>query len=428
MSDADRPDDLDDKQEQPSQPEEVNDSAATAQEPRAQEQVTDDSVVPQIETVTDQPQNNVPPVAASAAATSEQPSPKQKKNWVAGLALFLAIISIAVLIAAGVFVNGQLPNWQTVSQQRGERIAALEQQASSVAEVNSRQDNEVQSLRASQGELASREQMADFQSRLQRDQKQYQNAVDGTLAELTRLVKGGRVTWQLGEVEHLLLVANDRVQLAADANGAIQALKLANERLSAINDPRFLRVRDKIVREITALRAIEQPDTVNMVLTLSSIVRSVPQLPIPTDVPASYEPNEALRPAVSEAREGWERIKQAMKSSLHDYVVIRRKDEPLEPLMAPDQSFFLRQNLVLKLETARLALLQQDGKTFRDSITLSREWLARWFDLKQPAVASARQQLEALERAKISVALPEISGSLVLFRERLADIEMAAKQ
>ena len=96
--------------------------------------------------------------------------------------------------------------------------------------------------------------------------------------------------------------------------------------------------------------------------------------------------------------------------------VIHRTEQAVHPLLPPEQSYFLKQNLILQLETARLAVLQSDGANFRDAVNEARAWTERYFDARDRSVTTAIEQLDALAGERIRVNQPDISASLEAVR------------
>jgi uroporphyrin-3 C-methyltransferase len=83
-------------------------------------------------------------------------------------------------------------------------------------------------------------------------------------------------------------------------------------------------------------------------------------------------------------------------------VRIERIDQGDPALLSPNQSFFLRENLKLRLLNARLALLQRDGKVFREEIRQSREQLERYFDARAKPVQAAQSTLATLATTDVA--------------------------
>jgi uncharacterized protein HemX len=97
-------------------------------------------------------------------------------------------------------------------------------------------------------------------------------------------------------------------------------------------------------------------------------------------------------------------------------VRIRKTIEVQIPLLAPEQDYFLRENLRLMLYGAQLAILQADVTTYAQNIEAAQKWVSNYFDTDAQSVINVRQELSGLLDAKITVELPDISGSLTALR------------
>ena len=106
---------------------------------------------------------------------------------------------------------------------------------------------------------------------------------------------------------------------------------------------------------------------------------------------------------------------------------MQRLDASDAALIAPENRFFLRENLKLRLLHARLALLQRDEAAFRGDIKAAQSSLNRWFDVRQKPVATAAQTLAQLGAAAVSVELPTIGDSLNAVRTLKLPRERAVK-
>ena len=81
-------------------------------------------------------------------------------------------------------------------------------------------------------------------------------------------------------------------------------------------------------------------------------------------------------------------------------------------LLAPQQVFFLRENLKLRLLNARLALLAHDQWVFRNELKQARLWVERYFDPRDKLVQTAQDTLKQLSATEINIALPSLNESL----------------
>jgi uroporphyrin-3 C-methyltransferase len=256
-------------------------------------------------------------------------------------------------------------------------------------------------------ETAQRETAAGFEEeirQLKKSEATFNTAVQEISAKLGRTT----VSWRLAEVEHLLTIANARLALDRDRRTALIALENADSKLQLIDDPGLLPVRKHIVADVMALNAIDEPDIAGMALTLGSLTEAVAHLPILAKAP----PGDANVEAEDDQPRTWRRMLHAAWEDLKSLVRVRRHDQPVEPLLPPDQEWYLRQNLRLKLEQARLALLSRETVLFRQTLAESGRWLTAFFDPQTPAVASLSKTLDDLGRVELNPELPDISAAL----------------
>ncbi|HHC72399.1 MAG TPA: hypothetical protein ENK54_05815 [Thiotrichales bacterium] len=227
--------------------------------------------------------------------------------------------------------------------------------------------------------------------------------------------------WSLAEVEYLLLVANRRLQLARDVETAIRALLDADRRLRDMADPKLLTVRNAIAKALTRLRAVPRVDVSGLALELENLARQAAGL-----TPRSAQPR-ALLERLSRTEESAappdegsavepEKSLAGLWEQLRSLVVIRRHDQPITPMLAPEQMELVRQILRLRLEAARSDLLAADGERWLVDLASAAEWLEENFDTSEPAAASLLEALERLRGVDVDPTLPDISEPLHLLR------------
>lgn len=221
----------------------------------------------------------------------------------------------------------------------------------------------------------------------------------------------------LQEIESYLRVANRQLQLAGNFAAAKSALGLADERLAQLDNPVYLGVRNEIAEEIATLQRVEQPDLTGIALALSALSEQASELPLKGQdrVAPAAAPDQAG--TVTGTQAGWDRFVASVRDALKGLVAVRRTDTSVEPLLPPGEVYFLYRNLELKLEVARLALLQRNEEVYRTSLRGVRSWLNTYFDTLDGSVANALNQIADLEGKQIAPTLPDISGSLKLLQQ-----------
>jgi uroporphyrin-3 C-methyltransferase len=238
-------------------------------------------------------------------------------------------------------------------------------------------------------------------------------SLESAVSSLAGISTSSRRAWLLAEAEHYLEIANAELQLAGDPERALLALDFAEERLRSLEDPALTGVRQALASERRALEAMEMPDLAGVTMTLASLADSVDSLPLASEaVPG--EGGESAQPAETSA---WRRAVASVKSALSGAISVRRADEEVEPLLSPEAEYFLRENLALRLQIARLALLRGEQAAFEQALADVAAWLRRWFDTESRAVQSALDTIAGIAEADWTVAPPDISTSLRLLRE-----------
>ena len=219
----------------------------------------------------------------------------------------------------------------------------------------------------------------------------------------------------MAEAEQLLLMANYRLQLARDTQTAVVALRAADRRLEQLANPALLPIRKLIADEITEVQSLGRADVPGIALQLGSLANAVGKLPLDTD--RTFRPLTTA--AVSQATEGegpgWTFLRE-MWRDLIGLVRIRVSADVQKPLLSPEQSYFLQENLRLMLYGAQLAALHGDSATYRQNIDAARAWIKDDGDADAQAVNSTQQELGRLINEKIVIEPPDISGSLDALR------------
>lgn len=238
-----------------------------------------------------------------------------------------------------------------------------------------------------------------------------QDTLKAGFNKLAADVGRARREWVLAETEHLLLIANHRLQLGRDVDLALAALRAADRELKDLAQPNLLPVRRALAREIGALEAVENTDITGLALRLGDLADKVDRLPLIAQTQfkkatANEEPVAAGQPRRWDdfLHEMWRDFRSLIR--IRDDVAVRR------PLLPPEQHYFLRENFRLMLLGAQLALLERDEAMYQQNLRTALAWLKDYFDGDTQVVANAKQELEKMLATRVNVALPEISASL----------------
>jgi len=328
----------------------------------------------------------------STLASAMEPGQTKPKHWSKPNPALLAAL-LALALASGVLIQETRNNRdlrQTLALTQKEQATLLRQQQDAI-------------LRLQQQETA----LARNETRLNETQQQ-QAALASMYDALTRTES----TRSLVEIEQMLTLASQQLQLTRQTTPAIAVLKLIEQRMAGLNRPEHIQLRRVIQKELTELSAFPVLDLTGASSRLDTLIDVTDNLPLLIDTrrgqPAPRTPSEGDRLSRI-AREIWHDLKQLIQ--------IRRTDKPDAVLLAPEQAFFLRENIKLRLLNARAALLSHDDKVFHSELKAVHRYLDQHFDAQAPAVATAKENLRALEALKINPLMPDLAASLNAIRQ-----------
>jgi len=234
------------------------------------------------------------------------------------------------------------------------------------------------------------------------------------------------------DLEATLRLALQQAQLTGSAQPLLSALQASDQRIARAAQPRLNPVQRAIARDIERIRSAALADIPALALQIDELVRQVDAWPVANAVGPAYvapateapaEPAEPPEAAPTGAAAGWSRMVDLWQGwwralvvdvgrSARDLVRVSRIDQPDAALLAPEQAFFLRENLKLKLLNARLALLARQMPASQADVVAVEAALQRYFDLQSPAVAGALTSLGRLRRDLVSNELPRPDETL----------------
>lgn len=347
--------------------------------------------------------------------SSSPPSPRSTASFLDRLPLLVGVLAlvVAVFLAWAWWQQGQRVDRtaRELARRQAEQDSAMRDEATR----NKQLQETVREIAAKYAVLESK--FAESQSQ--------QLALEQMYQALSR----GHDDTTLVEVEQIIGMAAQQLQLAGNVNGAVSALQAADARLARDGSPRLVPVRRAIARDLERLRTVPNVDAAGIALKLDQVTAQVETFPLLSsvgeDTPMATE--AAVRPGRRDGaaagaqwwQRGWIRLRELGSEFAQDagqLIRIRKVDTPDALLLAPTQSYFVRENLRLRLLNARFALLARQETLFRADMRAAQDLLTRYFDTKTKTVATALQTVRALQSTAIAIELPSLNDSLAALR------------
>ena len=231
--------------------------------------------------------------------------------------------------------------------------------------------------------------------------------------------------WVYAEIEYLVRMANQRVLMEQDAKSALQLLQSADDIIRETEGLSAHGLRDALARDIAALKAVAPPDTQGIYLELSALVSQVPLLS--RTLPAYHAPSSATvqSPDATGYLARFLGLILDAGNKLALLVDFRRDDVGVKRILPPEEEYFLRQNLVLKLQIAQMALLEGNQSVLQSALGEALVWVSDSFDKENPRTIAVIKSITRLSALQVSVDLPDITSSLRAARSHMAGFKEA---
>jgi uroporphyrin-3 C-methyltransferase len=307
-----------------------------------------------------------------------------------------------------------------------QRVQSLEQELQLRQQSSHEQSTEAKLLAGRAQELAgeSSAKLALLEARVAESALQ-RSQVEELMQSLSR----SRDENVVADVEAALRVAQQQAAITGSTEPLLTALRQADERLARHNQPRLERVRRAVVRDLDRARALGAADVPSLSIKLDETARLVDELPMLSQ-PERRNPHElhaakagkvavaasAAASSASAAAGGWSLWPtllsdwaQSFWAEARSLIRISRIERPEAMLISPEQSFFLRENLKLRLLNARLALLSRQFDLAQSDLAQAQDVLGRYFDRSSRRVVVAQELLAqvASQSRQVSVPRPE---------------------
>ncbi len=307
------------------------------------------------------------------------------------------------------------------------QISDVKQQLATVESTISGQIRDVRSGVAAQQEqiearITSSEQ--DLKTQSESFRGEFSSLAD-SIGEVKNELGTSVEKWSLREIEHLLVVANERLQLGQDPESARRALQIADSRLQEIDNPALLDTRSALSGEIAALTSLESVDVAAVTRNLTLLSNTIGDLPLlgigDTTGPVKSEPTESeseTEGSASEqsASEKVVSIGRGFLADLGSMVQVEKNGKPIAPTITPEIRQLILAKGRLMLEGAQVALVRQQSEVYLERIQATASWIEEHFDTSNDQTTAWLDQLSALEQVSPKVDYPDISGSLAMLR------------
>jgi uroporphyrin-3 C-methyltransferase len=354
------------------------------------------STEPAIPPSTDTAEPVLPAAAPAAQAASERYAPQR---WL----LAVAVLALAALV-------GSVLVWQ--------KFNGIQQQLARQSADTGVQAGEARAVAKQAQELAmeTAAKLAVTEAKLAEVSLQRSQ-----LEELMQSLSRSRDENLVVDIDSALRLAQQQSQLTGSVEPLLAALKSADLRVTRAAQPRLTQLQRAISRDVARIKATALSDTPSLLVKLDELVTLADEMPIANavgtvaasgTVPAAKGTPSAMRKADEPLLPWWSRIADQLLGELRGLVRLSTIEDPDAALLNPEQSFFLRENLKLRLLNARLGLLSRQIESARGDLGTSALAMGHYFDASSRKTQTAVSLLQQVQAQMRTLDIPRIDDTL----------------
>ncbi len=287
-----------------------------------------------------------------------------------------------------------------------EQIAAIQSQLATVEADVSGKNNHFTKTLADFSQLHT-EKLDGARKDLSKDIQQVQRQLGKT-----------RGDWLVADAEYLLTVANQRLYLMGDVNTTREALEAADQRLRESGDAGVFKVRDQIAKDLSELKSVAVADVVGMYSSFQSLQERVDRLTLSLpyagkaiETPAADKKQQSEKGSDKETS-----LVDSAIEQLEGIVTIKHTEHAVKEILTPEQAQFIQEQLRLKLEVVKIALVQQNEALYGLGLVDAKKWTEQNF-AKNAGTADFIAELDRFNAIKIRSQFPDISLSLKMLKD-----------
>jgi uroporphyrin-3 C-methyltransferase len=243
------------------------------------------------------------------------------------------------------------------------------------------------------------------------------------LEELMQSLSRSRDENLVVDIDSAIRLAQQQSQLTGSVEPMLAALKSADVRVARAAQPRLTQLQRAIARDVARVKATALADTPSLLVKLDELVTLADELPIANAVPvgstsaagnASGTKNieSAKRKTDENMLTWWARVGALIQDEVRSLVRVSRIEDPDAALLTPEQSFFLRENLKLRLLNARLGLLSRQVDSARADLGTAALAMTHYFDAGSRKTQTAQALLLQVQGQMRTLEIPRIDDTL----------------
>ncbi len=337
-------------------------------------------------------------VTPELTGTPHENTPHEKTSGKNGGFLLGAIaIALTIALGAGMYYHGhRQASEQKLSVDNLQAQFAALKNAQSAAQTQDKQQLEAL-LKTQEQQLKAAGARLDSQSQLLTDLE----------SKVAAMSSSNSKVWLIAQADFMVKMAGRKLWIDQDIISALALLKSADTSLADMNSPDMIDARRLLAEDISAVASIKSIDSDGIILGLNQLTNQIDNLRL-TDTNSDQAPMDENSPELSSSLNEWrQNLSKSWKTFMAEFITIRRRDTHAEPLLAPNQDIYLRENLRARLLVAAQAVPRHQSEVYKLSLETVSTWVRAYFDPEDSVTKAFLEQLDKLSQESLNIDIPK---------------------
>ena len=212
--------------------------------------------------------------------------------------------------------------------------------------------------------------------------------------------------WILSEVEYLINLAGRKLWLEHDLTTSISLLVAAEQRLVEMRDPSLNPLRRALLEDINKLEALPHHDVDGAVLALASLERRIDKLVL-FDLNKPDAKANINREVSSDINDWKVNLTLSWNTFVESIIQTSHRNVPIDVLLSPELSWYLKENLRNHLFKAEFALYREQQELYDVALENAVKLIEFYYDISDEETKQFQLSIKRLSKQKVSAVYPD---------------------
>jgi len=211
----------------------------------------------------------------------------------------------------------------------------------------------------------------------------------------------------LAEVKHLIRLADIELVINHDVTMAIKLLTMADQRIKEQSN--LTSVQRAIINDIEALKLMPTINVIEIMSKLNVLDSQILKLPIPNlSTQLSHKERLPMKTSEVKSKNFWQKLIATSLDKLQDIIIVKKHDQPIEPILSEEQQRYIIQRMQLELNQAQWAVLHKQQQIYQASLKKIVNLTDDYFASNPADASDIKKTIKELELISLTPKIPNL--------------------